>query len=190
MSRCPTLWELQQSQLRSEPMGAMREQPDACLGLVEPYLSICKRLAQIGPGPFDPRAGKEGTMPRTSATPEIPSLPGSIVFDPMLQVRSDVKRPPQIDQEIFQALRTLDQAHRLAGRPYTTITSWYRDLETNVRNGGALNSLHLRGLAFDLAVDAGGMATYRAWRSMGLDGKDERSKVEAPHWHLEFQSVG
>lgn len=86
---------------------------------------------------------------------------------------------------IAGALEALKTAHRIAGAPLLTVTSWYRDASRNLAVGGAMNSLHLQGLAFDLRADAGGMAVYRAWRSMGLAGLDER-ETSAPHWHVSY----
>lgn len=115
--------------------------------------------------------------------------PVSTPSDPLIQFKIGVRAPPQMTAQTLQALEALRTAHRLAGAPLVTVTSWYRDASENLQLPGAVsNSLHLQGLAFDLRADAGGAAVYQAWLGLGLQGKDERNiPGVAPHWHIELQ---
>jgi hypothetical protein len=106
-------------------------------------------------------------------------------FDPLIQLKLGVRPPPTITLSVVRALDALRTAHRLAGSPLLTITDWYRDASTNLMVGGELDSLHLQGLAFDLRNDAAGFAVFKAWRSLGLQGVDERSTKN--HFHIELQ---
>lgn len=63
-------------------------------------------------------------------------------------------------------------------------TSWFRTPAENAALGGVPGSLHLQGIAIDLAGDSDELGQIEGiWRAIGLDAVDE-----GDHLHLELQA--
>ena len=93
-----------------------------------------------------------------------------------------VSIPPREVLEVLfpQILGFLVSISRVEFPHGVRLTSWWRSAEDNRRVGGAPQSQHLLGLAFDIVVPGGSAERSRVIHSVthaGLIGVDERSHV-------------
>jgi len=87
-------------------------------------------------------------------------------------------------------VRIVDFVHAQAGRPRLQVTSWLRTVQNQAEliefEGGAVRSLHTKGLALDLVGTAPSLQAFaRGWRALGLD-----ALAESDHLHVELDGPG
>lgn len=95
-----------------------------------------------------------------------------------------IQAPPldQIDRRVIAFLLLYVLVRQDVGATQLRETSWFRTPEKNVEVGGVPNSLHLRGLALDLAGPMEErLRIGNRWRSLGLDAVQDTG-----HVHLEL----
>lgn len=143
-----------------------------------------------------PKCSTAGTIAApVSIVPAAPPMPNGSVgsigvrFSDLIQLKVGVKSPPELNSDVYEALRRLSEAHARAGSPLVVITDWYRTATDNLKTPRAApTSQHLIGTAFDLRADGGGRAVAAEWARAGGEVIAPENYPEAPHWHLELAS--
>lgn len=102
-----------------------------------------------------------------------------------------VPKDERVVENIVKTAGTMEEIRKYLGGRAITITSWYRDPETNRKVGGAEKSMHMQGLAVDFSVSGleprevykkmdeywgskGGLGKYNSWTHVDGRGKPAR----------------